>query len=220
MHDGDDLINNNVAYGIVHLSSAGIADMGHAEQQPYDDISYALSDSENTVSRSNSAPDGSQSDAGPAVSLHVPRASLSAVASFEVGGLASSEAGGVELAAPIEDLNGNITFEVLAFQGSKYKMWDEPIDNFEITEAGSNDPPAVITLAYNDEDIKGLIEDNLTLYRFDGINWEPAACGDHEIIRFPKDNYISVPVCKTGVFTLSDKLPPPALKDRIYLPLI
>jgi hypothetical protein len=192
MHEEDDLINNNVAYGLVQLSAAGIGDMGRVEEQPYDVISYTLASPR------------------PIVTLYVARASLSAVARFEVGG--------AEITASTEELAGHTAFEVQAFQGSKYKMWDEPIDNFNL-KPETNDPPAVITMAYSDADIAGLIEANLTLYRFDGYMWESATCAGYQIERFTEENLIAVPVCKTGVFALSDKVPPVG-ENMIYLPLL
>ncbi len=192
MHDGADLIDNNVAYGLVQLSGAAYVDMAQAAEQPYDAISYTLGVSTSTVS------------------LRVPRASLSAVTRFEVGG--------AEIAVPTEELAGHMAFEVEAFQGSKYTLWNEPIQNFDL-KPGASDPPAVITLAYTDADIAGLIEANLTLYRFDGHKWEAATCPGYQITRFLDDNLIAVPVCKTGVFALSDKLPP-AGENAVFLPLV
>jgi PKD repeat protein len=181
MHDEDDLINNNMAYGLIQLAATNFADMGLvAEQPPYDAISYALGDPK------------------PTVSLYVPRASLDAVARFEVGG--------TEIGLPVE---GRV-FEVAAYQGSKYKMWSDPIANFNL-KPGANDPPAVISVAYTEADISALDENSLKLYRLVGTNWTEATCPGYQIHRFPVEDLIAVPICQTGIFAFSDVAPGPIL---------
>jgi len=193
MHDGGDLIDNNVAYGLFRLSSAAYADMGWAEVKPYDVISYTLAEPANVVS------------------LHVPRASLSAVTRFE---LAEAVA-----AATAEALVGHTAFEVQAFQGSKFTMWDEPIEDFDL-KPDAEDPPAIITVAYTDASVAGLEEANLTLYRFEGDSWQPATCPGYRTVLFPDDNLLAVPVCQTGVFALGTGEPQPLPGYLKYLPTI
>jgi hypothetical protein len=89
MHDKDDLIKNNMTYGLIQPAATAFADMGLvAEGPPYDAISYALGDPK------------------PTVSLYVPRASLAAVARFEVGG--------TQIGLPVE---GRV-FEVAAYKAA------------------------------------------------------------------------------------------------------
>jgi PKD repeat protein len=181
VHDEDDLINNNMAYGLIQLAAANFADMSLvAEQPPYDAISYALGDPR------------------PTVSLYVPRASLDAVARFEVGG--------TEIGLPVE---GRV-FEVAAYQGSKYKLWSDPIANFNL-KPEVNDPPAVIIIAYTQLDISALDENSLKLYRLVGTNWTEATCPGYQIHRFPEEDLIAVPICQTGIFAFSDGAPGPIL---------
>ncbi|MBN1994238.1 MAG: hypothetical protein JW953_16190 [Anaerolineae bacterium] len=192
MHDEADLINNNLAYGLVQLAATNFADMSLvAEQPPYDAIAYALGDPR------------------PTVSLYVPRASLDAVARFEVGS--------TEIELPVE---GRV-FEVAAYQGSKYKLWSDPIANFNL-KPGAGDPPAVIIIAYTQADISALDENSLKLYRLVGTNWTEATCPGYQIYRFPEENLIAVPICQTGVFAFSDKTPPSPVGETgpVYLPLI
>lgn len=179
MHDEADLINNNMAYGLVQLAAANFADMGLvADQPPYDAIFYALGDPR------------------PTVSLYVPRASLAAVARFEVGG--------TEIGIPVE---GRV-FKVTAYQGSKYKLWSDPIADFNLKLAVA-DPPAVIIIAYTPADISALDENSLKLYRLVGTQWTEATCSGYQIHRFPAEDLIAVPICQTGIFAFSDGAPGP-----------
>jgi hypothetical protein len=181
MHDEDDLINNNTAYGHIQLAATNFADMGLvAEQPPYDAIPYALGDPK------------------PTASLYVPRASLDAVARFEVGG--------AEIGLPVE---GRV-FEVVAYQGSKYKMWSDPIADFDL-KPGPDDPPAVIIVAYTEADISALAENDLKLYRLVGTEWTEATCPGYQIHRFPEKDLLAVPICQTGIFAFSDVAPGPIL---------
>jgi PKD repeat protein len=132
------------------------------------------------------------------VSLYVPRASLAAVARFEVGG--------TEIGLPVE---GRV-FEVTAYQGSKYKLWSDPIADFNL-KPEVNDPPAVIIIAYTQADISALDENSLKLYRLVGTNWTEATCPGYQIHRFPEEDLIAVPICQTGIFAFSDAAPGPIL---------
>ena len=177
VHDEDDLINNNTAYGLVQLGATAYGDMGLvADASPYDAISYDLG------------------NFAPTVSLYVPRASLTAVARFEVGG--------AETGLPVT----NSVFEAVAYQGSSVKKWSAPIPGFSL-QPESGDPPAAITVHYSETDIGDMVENELKLYRLDGSNWVEATCAGYEVHRFPEDNLIVVPVCQTGTFALSDRTP-------------
>jgi len=74
--------------------------------------------------------------------------------------------------------------------------------------------PAAIWLRYTDEEIAGLDEGSLVLYRYDKStqSWVDAACGT--VQRYPEDNSLLVPICQTGDFAL--------LKNtaNFYLPVI
>ena len=74
--------------------------------------------------------------------------------------------------------------------------------------------PAGIWLRYSDEDIAGLDESTLLLYRYDPTTktWVDAACGQYQ--RYPEDNWMLVPVCQTGDFALL------SLYAEFYLPMI
>jgi hypothetical protein len=74
--------------------------------------------------------------------------------------------------------------------------------------------PAAIWLRYTDEEIAGLDEGSLVLYRYDKStkSWVDAACGT--VQRYPEDNSLLVPICQSGDFAL--------LKNtaNFYLPVI
>jgi len=185
MHDEKHIINNNVAYGLLQIGAASYFDMGVADEQPYDPISYGQSD---TLT----------------VTFSVPPGNLSAVTRFDVRD------------AHLEDvLSVGHPFEVVAFQGSDTKMWGEPIENFSL-KPGLHDPPAVITVAYDETDIAGRDADKLRLYRQTLSGWEDATCAGYRVQRFPDDGVIAVPVCQTGTFVLSDE----ALRSFVYLPAV
>jgi len=179
--EADGYINNNKAYGLLQLSASADADMGAAAKQPYDRISYNLADPR------------------PSVSFYMPRASLDAVATFEVKGVKQEE-------IPLPP--GAKVFEFVAYQGSKYKLWNEPIADFNL-KPEPNDPPAVVIVAYTPAELAAMSESDLNLYRLDGAFWREAICPGYGIERFPEDVMIAVPVCQTGVFAFSDHAPDP-----------
>ncbi len=61
--------------------------------------------------------------------------------------------------------------------------------------------------------MKGLVEDELTLWYWDGNAWGDAACGDYD--RGLGANVISVPICHLSDFVLFGEE-----KAFIYLPII
>ena len=186
MHDEDDLsmvggrtigIDNNTAYGLIQIGAAGYSGMGATKEHPYDGFTYVQETDPITVS------------------TYVPPANMSTVTRFDVW---DTELPGVQAV-------GN-PFQVVAFQGNDTYEWGEPIPSFAL-RATSGDPPAVITLAYEDADIVGRTEAALRLYRLTASNWVEATCAGYAIQRFPEDNLIAVPVCETGIFALSDVTP-------------
>ncbi len=60
--------------------------------------------------------------------------------------------------------------------------------------------PLTLTLTYNDEDVVGLNEGSLVLQRWNGSQWEYAACGPYE--RNLAENWLIVPVCQSGDWQL------------------
>ena len=77
-----------------------------------------------------------------------------------------------------------------------------------------NPVPAAIWFRYSDEDIAGLDENILILSRYDSAQrrWVDAACGEYQ--RYPEENWMLVPICRTGDFAL---LSP---HTEIFLPLV
>jgi hypothetical protein len=73
--------------------------------------------------------------------------------------------------------------------------------------------PVTITIEYSDEDVEGLVEDELTLQYWDGSTWGDAACGDYD--RDREANVISVPICHLSDFALFGEK-----ETVIYLPII
>ena len=111
-------------------------------------------------------------------------------------------------------------FEVVVYQ----EDWETPEENFSFAPI-AGDPPAVVLIDYAGADLTGFDENLLTLFYFNGIDWEPAnlSCGLdgstplYPILRLPQDELLFVSVCKTGFYMLSDD---ESLLREIYLPLI
>jgi hypothetical protein len=85
------------------------------------------------------------------------------------------------------------------------------------------DPPAVISVAYGETDTAGRDEAALALYWLGLSGWQPAedACPGYEVQRFPQDNLIAVPVCRTGLFAFSDEtLPEIDFWPTLFLPVV
>jgi peptide/nickel transport system substrate-binding protein len=72
--------------------------------------------------------------------------------------------------------------------------------------------PVTITVSYNGQAIKPIVEDTLHLFWWNGSEWEDAACGPY--VRNLVQDTLQVPVCHFSPFTLAGKT-----KD-IYLPFI
>ncbi len=60
--------------------------------------------------------------------------------------------------------------------------------------------PLTLTLTYNDEDVVGLNENSLVLQRWNGSQWEYAACGPYA--RNLDENWLTVPICQSGDWEL------------------
>lgn len=184
IHDQNDAyVNNNKGFGVLHMAGVDYVDMGLAVEQPYYAISYT------------------QGDSQPTISLYVPPENLSETPRFE---LRNSDIAGLSVIG--------LPFDLLAFTGKKDEGgWDNPVLDFSLQpEAG--DPPAVLTIAYGDAvnaslNAVGLDETDLELYRLDGTDWEIATCEGYRVVRFLSDDLIAVPICQTGTFALSDKVP-------------
>ncbi len=91
----------------------------------------------------------------------------------------------------------------------------KPIEGFSL-KPEPHDPPAVITVAYDESDIAGRDADKLRLYRQTLSGWEDATCAGYQVQRFPGDGVIAVPVCQTRTSVLSGE----ALRSFVYLPAV
>jgi len=181
MHDMDDVINNNIGYGLLHVASGDYFDPGLRNTQTYQTILY------------EDAP-------GLGFGLYLPTANITETMRYE---LIPTSIGGLNIV-------GN-PIQVLAFRGGR----QDPETNHNFGPI-----PAGMMALYRDMDLlPGMDEENLKLYRLVGSVWVEATCPGYEIVRFPSDNRLAVPICQTGTFVLSDKLPLPLWK-YIYLPLI
>lgn len=60
--------------------------------------------------------------------------------------------------------------------------------------------PLTLTLTYLDEDVAGLNESTLVLQRWNGSQWEYAACGPYT--RNLDENWLTVPICQSGDWEL------------------
>jgi hypothetical protein len=78
-----------------------------------------------------------------------------------------------------------------------------------------NDPvttSVMLNLAYDDTNIAGMVEDDLTLYYWTGTAWEDASCGT--IIRDTTANTIQLAICHFSRFTLGSQV------STVFLPLL
>ena len=182
IHDGNDVINNNVGYGLLQVANADYFDPGLRNHQVYQSILY------------EQAP-------GLDYGLYLPTSNGSATIRFE---LVPTELG---ILTPIV----GVPIQVLAFLGGKQDPQTEPEYTFGATPAG-------LMINYTDADLAGMQENALRLYRRDGSTWVEAACPGYDLICFPADNAVAVPICQTGTFILSDTAPIPF--KELYLPAI
>ena len=61
--------------------------------------------------------------------------------------------------------------------------------------------PITVAIHYSDEDVAGLIEEELVLMYWNGEAWEDAACGSG-YDRHPDENWMAVPICHLTPFAL------------------
>jgi hypothetical protein len=178
MHDEKHIINNNMAYGLLQIGAASYVDVGVADEQPYDAVSYGQS---GTLT----------------VTLSVPPGNLSAVTRFDVRDAHLEDV-----------LAVGHPFEVVAFQGSDTKMWGEPIESFSLKPGPHDPPAVItVSYADTDIIGKDEANLTLFRRLTNGHIWEEATCLGYQIHRFPEDNLVAVPVCQTGTFALLDEAP-------------
>jgi hypothetical protein len=181
MHDGDNVINNNVGYGLLYVAGADYFDPGLRGAQVYQEILY-------------------EDVPGLGFGLYLPTANITETVRYE---LVPTALGDMTIVGdPIQ---------VLAFRGGE----QDPEDGHTFSPI-----PAGMMAYYRDSDLlPGMVEDGLILFRQVGSGWVEATCPGYEVVRFPEDNHIAVPICQTGTFVLTDELLPPPDYD-IYLPLV
>jgi hypothetical protein len=101
---------------------------------------------------------------------------------------------------------GGLTFDLQVCQG------DECLGDYTFGET------VTLTLHYHDEDVAGMIEDELYLYTWDGTAWVDAVidCGWPLTAygRHPENNELVVPVCHFSRFALVGDT------HSVYLPLV
>ncbi|MBN1667836.1 MAG: hypothetical protein JW862_12135, partial [Anaerolineales bacterium] len=100
--------------------------------------------------------------------------------------------------------------QVLAFHGGD----PDPVDTHLFAPI-----PAGLVAFYRDIDLlPEMNESDLRLYRQEGLAWVEATCPGYAIMRFPEQNRLAVPLCKAGVFILSDQ--PPVSQWGIHIPVV
>ncbi len=104
---------------------------------------------------------------------------------------------------PIGFKLGTLAFDIQAYLNGI------PVD--DLTFEASD--PVIITLNYLDEDIQGLVEDELALFYWNDTSWEDAACGAY--IRDTVANTLTVPICHFSPFAMGGV----ELK-MVFLPLL
>lgn len=92
-----------------------------------------------------------------------------------------------------------------AFEAQAYDTNGHLIQDLTLAQA------ATLTLHYTSQAIAPLIESEILLLQWDGNQWIDGACGDYQ--RDTNGNILTVPICKTGLFTLG------GVTNDIYLPL-
>ena len=147
----------------------------------------------------------------------------------ESGGTLISNDENTEIIIPPDAVNGEVTFlfdpqptpthaidRRLDFAGNSFELtaWDEteqPVTTFA--------PPLVITISYDEESLGVIPEISLFLYYWDETQaaWLDAAtiCDNGQYTRNLAENWLSLPICRTGEFALVG-----GEEYTLYLPLI
>jgi hypothetical protein len=185
VHDSDDLIDNNVGYGLLKIGTSGYSEMADAQKQPYDEIYYQM-----PVNTADQGLTGSVTS--PTVSFFISRGSQQAVNHFELKDYGS------------DLLVAGRVFELVAYQGTSARAWGTPIPNFDLTpEPGM--PPSTLSLDY----AGSAYSDTLNLWRWNTSTnaWGIATCAGYSNISFPDNNVLMAPICQTGIFAFSESMP-------------
>jgi len=195
VHDEDDLINNNVAYGLIEIGAAAFFDMGQAEETVYDRQSY--SQTQTLVA-----------------SVYMPLGNLSAVTRLD---LKDSSLPAHGIGKPLELLAYQGEVDWGKPENEDFYL-TEPGSNappavitFSYSEADLTGKDAGSLMLYRLEG-SDWQEANLTC----GV--EAGDTPTYQVQRFLEDNLIAVPVCQTGTYILSDVPVHTAYKQ--YLPWI
>jgi len=146
----------------------------------------------------------------------------------ESGGTLTSHDENTEITIPPNAVSGEVTFLFdpqpapsqatgsLVFAGNSFELtaWDEteqPVTTFA--------PPLVITISYDEESLGVIPEISLFLYYWDETQaaWLDAAttCDGGQYTRNLAENWLSLPICRTGEFALVG-----GEEYTLYLPLI
>jgi hypothetical protein len=193
MHDEDDPINNNVAYGLVEIGAATYFDMGQAVEKTYESQSYTQTQSLK-------------------VSVYVPLANLSAITRFDLKDVNQRVHG---IGNPFELLayQGEVDWGTpededfyLTQPGSKDPPAVIAIHYEDADIANQNEGSLKLYRLGSD----GWEEANRTC----GVGTNDAPIYLSQL--FPEDNLIAVPVCQAGTFVLAAGAPISAL----YLPIV
>ena len=194
VHDGDDLIDNNIAYGLVNVGAAAVADPGLAVELPYQSFSYDSGDFWKAV-------------------LYIPPGSLHSVVYFEMQdpGLTIINAVGK-------------AFEVVANAGANLRQppnYDYSLKPGD-TDAPAVISVRYEDSALGSSNEGRLTLYRLAGSRWEKASRTcGVGAGDTPLYpaqRFPDDNLVVTPVCQTGIFVLSDETP--VEESAIFLPVL
>jgi hypothetical protein len=186
--------DNNKGYGVLLIGHASYVDPGLSASREYHALNHSAQGA--TGGQALAALTTSVT-----ISAFVPLPNFTETTLFE---LASVQ---LPLDVPIV----GEPFQITAYQGG------DLVHSFGLVPTAAA-PPAVVMITYGDEDVTGMDEENLELWRLQGPSWETETCFDHQVLRFPQENRVVVPVCHVGTFVLSDQQP--SSLQAVFLPLV
>jgi hypothetical protein len=195
VHDETDAVDNNKAYAYIDIAAAAYVDPGQASLKEYEILSYSDGAVQQGWTTATNA-------AAMESSVYVPLGNLAETMRFELSPQVAAQPG-----------VAGYLIEVAAYVGDALQT------NLNLKPA-SEQPPAVAAIRYTDNEIAGMDEGQLRLFRRSGATWQEANCSGYPVQRVASENLILVPICQTGTFALADQAPSADGGYNAFLPLL
>ena len=204
VHEEGDIIDNNTGYNLLHVAEADYVEpAAPAERIAYQVINYLEAPGQAALALDDD-PFAPQAFDNLEFGLYVPTNLTSDTLRYQL--------------MPVElsshwDTVGSPMRVVISQADATGELKEVTEPSFDASN------PAIFVASYRDSDLSpGFAESELNLYRWSGVGWSLAVCPGYEVVRFPVDNTLAVPICQAGTYALMPHAPD--FLFSTFLPLI